>query len=191
MSELIHRSGISCMSTAKKYQPHDTVEDYQHWDGDWELWNGVAVAMTPSPFGRHASANVRIASALDIAVEASGCRATVLAEIDWIISRDTILRPDVSVVCGGPPEKHVEEVPALVVEILSASTRERDLTFKKQIYQEQAVPWYLMIDPDANTLQALRLNSGGEYQLVDHAKSLVVDICSDCSLDVRVDRLFS
>ena len=88
------------MSKVEKYQPHYTIDDYQHWEGDWELWNGVAVAMTPSPFGRHAGANVRIAAALDSAVEASGCRATVLAEIDWIISRDTILRPDVTVVCG-------------------------------------------------------------------------------------------
>jgi Uma2 family endonuclease len=190
-SKLTHLSGISCMSKVEKYQPHYTIDDYQHWEGDWELWNGVAVAMTPSPFGRHASANVRIAAALDSAVEASGCRATVLAEIDWIISRDTILRPDVTVVCGGPPEKHVEQVPALVVEILSASTRERDLTFKKQIYQQQAVPWYLIIDPEANTLQALRLDADGEYQPVDHAESLMVDICGDCSLAVRVDRLFS
>ena len=179
------------MSKVEKYQPHYTIDDYQHWEGDWELWNGVAVAMTPSPFGRHASANVRIAAALDSAVEASGCRATVLAEIDLIISRDTILRPDVTVVCGGPPEKHVEQVPALVVEILSASTRERDLTFKKQIYQQQAVPWYLIIDPEANTLQALRLDADGDYQPVDHAESLMVDICGDCSLAVRVDRLFS
>ena len=42
------------MSIAPKYQPHYTVDDYQHWEGDWELWNGVAVAMAPSPFGPHA-----------------------------------------------------------------------------------------------------------------------------------------
>jgi len=71
------------MSTAEKYQPHYTIDDYRHWEGDWEFWSGAAIAMTPSPFGRHANARVRIAAALDSAVEASGCRATVLAKIDW------------------------------------------------------------------------------------------------------------
>ncbi len=179
------------MRTIPKYQPHYTIEDYQRWEGDWELWNGVAVSMLPSPFGRHGQLLVSIGAALLNAIDETSCAATGLISIDWIISPDTILRPDVTVVCGGPPEKHVEDVPALVVEILSASTRERDLTFKKQIYEQQAVPWYLIIDPDANTLQALRLNDAGEYQPVEHTESLSVDICGNCSLAVRVDRLFS
>lgn len=178
------------MSTAEKYQPHYTIDDYQHWEGVWELWSGVAVAMSPRLFGWHGQLTGRSATALNNAIDDHGCNAAVLVEIDWIISEDTILRPDVTVVCGIAPEKHVEQVPALVVEILSASTRERDLTFKKQIYQQQAVPWYLVIDPEANTLQALRLNAAGEYQAVDHAESLTIDICGDCSLNVRVDRLF-
>ncbi len=41
------------MSTVRKYQPHYTVEDYRQWKGDWELWYGTAVAMSPSPFGPH------------------------------------------------------------------------------------------------------------------------------------------
>ena len=179
------------MSNVPKYQPHYTIDDYQHWDGDWELWSGVAVAMSPSPFGAHGQLTGRMATALNNAIDDHGCHAAVLVEVDWIMSRDTVFRPNLTVVCGDAPEKYVEEVPALVVEILSASTRERDLTFKKQIYQQQTVPWYLIVDPDANTLQAQSLNTDGEYQLVDHNESLMVDICGGCSLAVRVDRLFS
>ena len=40
------------MRTASKYDPHYTVADYEQWSGDWELWKGTAVAMTPSPFGK-------------------------------------------------------------------------------------------------------------------------------------------
>lgn len=29
--------GKAFMSTVPEYQPHYTVEDYQHWDGDWEI----------------------------------------------------------------------------------------------------------------------------------------------------------
>jgi hypothetical protein len=88
------------MSTAPRYQPHYTVDDYAHWEGQWELWHGVAVAMSPSPFGRHAKLLARTVAALQTAIDSAGCHATVLVEIDWIVSRDTVLRPDVIVVCG-------------------------------------------------------------------------------------------
>lgn len=42
------------MSTAPRYQPHYTVEDYRQWEGRWELMGGVAIAMSQSPFGQHA-----------------------------------------------------------------------------------------------------------------------------------------
>jgi hypothetical protein len=73
------------MSTAPRYEPCYTVEDYRHWEGRWELWNGVPVPMTPSPFGRHAKALTDAAATFKQAVDAArasaaGCRATVLTE---------------------------------------------------------------------------------------------------------------
>jgi len=178
------------MSSAEKYTPHYTVEDYQLWEGDWELWDGIAVAMTPSAFGGHGSLLGRITTALTNAVDAALCEASVIVEVDWIVAIDTVLRPDVTIVCGEPPERHVESPPALVVAILSASTRQRDLTFKKQIYQQQSVPWYLIIDPEQKTLEALRLNADGVYQSVAHDETLDVDLCNECSLAVKVGGLF-
>lgn len=178
------------MSTAPQYRPHYTVDDYQLWEGEWELWNGTAVAMTPSPFGRHASINGRIVTAFNNAIDSAGCDATALVEIDWIVARDTVLRPDLTIVCGGAPEKHVEETPALVVEILSAATRERDETFKKAVYQQNGVSWYLIADPENNSLQPLKLNPSGVYEPVSFSETLAVDICDGCALSVKVDRLF-
>ncbi|WP_457626586.1 hypothetical protein [Persephonella sp.] len=37
------------MSFAEKYLPNYTVEDYKQWEGDWELIEGIAYAMVPSP----------------------------------------------------------------------------------------------------------------------------------------------
>jgi hypothetical protein len=31
------------MSTAPRYQPHYTVDDYRLWEGRWELWHGLDV----------------------------------------------------------------------------------------------------------------------------------------------------
>ena len=41
------------MSTAPRYVPHYTVSEYARWEGDWELIDGVPIAMSPSPFGPH------------------------------------------------------------------------------------------------------------------------------------------
>jgi Uma2 family endonuclease len=100
------------MSSASDYRPHYTVEDYRQWEGDWELWSGTAVAMTPGPFGRHAFLLAQAAKVLGNAIDQKACDAVVLAEIDWIVSSDTVVRPDLTIVCGGAPGKHVESAPA-------------------------------------------------------------------------------
>ena len=179
------------MSTAPKYLPHYTVEDYNLWEGDWELWQGTAVAMTPSPFGRHSQLLAQLARAFGNAVEAADCEATVLAEIDWIISNDTVVRPDLTIVCGDAPERHVEDTPAVVVEILSAATRERDETFKKDLYQEQGVRWYLIVDPNTDELTPLRLSGESQYTCADvDGGILTLDICDDCELSIQVSKIF-
>lgn len=119
--------------------PHDTVADCQHREGGWELWQGRAVSLLPSPFGRHAKLLINLGSALKVAIRKDGCDATVLAGIDWIVSSDTVLRPDLTVVCGAEQERHVERPPAPVAEILSISTRTRGLEFKRMCYEKQGV----------------------------------------------------
>ena len=177
------------MSTAPKYVPHYTVDDYQQWDGDWELWDGLPVAMTPSPFGRNSKLTVRMATIIQNVVDAAGCDAAVLVEIDWIVASDTVIRPDLVVVCGSEPETHVMETPAVVVEVLSESIRQRDLNFKRSIYQRQAVPYYLIIDPDTAELTALKLNQAG-YSTMEISDSIDLEICDRCRLGLNVDRLF-
>lgn len=178
------------MSAADRYVPHYTLEDYQQWEGDWELWNGIPVAMTPSPFGRHSKLLVNAATAIKNAIDATGCKATVLAEIDWIISEDTVVRPDVVVVCGSEPPQHVESAPAVVVEILSDSTRERDTEYKRLLYRNNGVKYYLLLDPDTNELTGLLLNEAGEFSEVDRDQSLMLEICEDCQLDIAIQPLF-
>ena len=138
------------MSAAIKYAPHYHVEDYRLWKGDWELWDGIAIAMTPSPFGPHQAILVALASELRGALRDARCHATVLVELDWIIKSDTVVRPDVIVVCGDPPEGHLQSPPALIAEILSPSTRQNDLTYKRELYASQGVGIYLIVDPETN-----------------------------------------
>ncbi len=100
------------MSAASKYAPRYTIEDYRLWQGDWEIWDGIAIAMTPSPFGTHQAILVALVSELRAALREEGCEATALVELDWIVSKETVVRPDVIVVCGAAPEQHLEQARA-------------------------------------------------------------------------------
>ncbi|MEM6474015.1 MAG: Uma2 family endonuclease [Planctomycetota bacterium] len=178
------------MNPGVSYRPHYTVTDYLQWEGDWELWKGVAVAMTPSPFGRHGMMLMRLGTALTNAVDRGECDASVLAEIDWIVSPDTVIRPDISVVCGPPPEGHIESSPALVVEVLSESTRERDLLHKRELYQENAVPWYIIGDPVEQEITILQLSDSGKYEAVETSEECEITLCDHCktTIDLRWSR---
>lgn len=180
------------MSTVARFRTHYTVADYRQWEGRWELWSGMAVAMSPSAGGRHAKVHGRIVAALANAIDAAGCSASVLVEIDWIMSQDTVVRPDVTVLCGPEPAGHVERPPALVVEILSDATRDRDLIFKRELYAAQGVRWYIILDPDAGTTLPLRLAEGGEYARPMHqpGPSYEIDLCDDCRIQLEAGRLF-
>jgi Uma2 family endonuclease len=180
------------MSTAARFQTQYTVADYRRWEGRWELWDGMAVAMSPSAGGRHAKVHGRIVAALANAIDAAGSDATVLVEIDWIVSRDTVVRPDVTALCGPEPAGHVEQPPALVVEILSDATRDRDLIFKRDLYATQGVRWYMILDPDAGTILPLRLTGGLSYaSLMDQSgPSYEIDLCDDCRIRLDAGHLF-
>lgn len=172
------------MSSAFEYRPHYTVADYLRWEGDWELWKGTAVAMTPSPFGRHGMMLMRIGTALTNAIDQANCDASVLAEIDWIVDDDTVIRPDLSIVCGPPPEGHIQSPPAGVVEVLSESTRQRDLHHKRALYQENQVAWYLIVDPNDSSITVLRLGDKGEYETVEATNELEISLCGHCKATV-------
>ena len=176
------------MSTAPPDLPHYTVADHAVWRGDWELLDGVAVAMTPSPFGPHAERLSRLAAALWNGIDAADCHATVLAEIDWIVANDTVVRPDLVVVCGPAPKRHVEQPPALVAEILSDATRSRDQSVKRELYEAHGVRWYLIIDPDADQSSILRLGKSGRYEALPAIGRRDIDLCPDCTIAVDFSR---
>ena len=146
--------------------------------------------MSPSPFGRHGQLVSRVNTMLNIAIDAVECDATVLSEIDWIVSDDTVVRPDISVVCGGPPQRHIEQPPALVVEIISESSRDRDSEWKKELYEREGVQWYLIIDPDSDSLVCFHRNSTGGYSDFNADSILQISICETCKLNIEITGLF-
>ena len=153
-----------------RYIPHYTVRDYNLWEGDWELWSGVAVSMSPSAKRLHQRICGRLFRILCETLDTAGCAACeVTFEVDWVVSDDTVFRPDLLVTCGHKPSDFVEETPVFVAEILSDSTRQRDLLYKREAYQELGVKYYLIIDPQAGTSKLL-INEDHGYVDCDESK---------------------
>jgi Uma2 family endonuclease len=181
------------MGTAPRYQPHYSVADYSRWEGRWELWAGIAVAASPSPPGAHGKLLTRLVTALSNAIDAAACDATVLVGIDWVVSQNTVVRPDVTVVLGREPAGHLEATPALVAEVVSGTTRERDMVFKRALYEERGASWYLIADPDHRAIDILSLGLTRRYEALMRdpgSAAVTITLCNACRLTIDLAQLF-
>lgn len=171
------------------YIPHYTIEDFLRWEGDWELWSGVPVAMSPSPRFWHQEAAGRFSHQIRDGLdrEGDGCgRCLVVQEVDWHVSEDTVVCPDVSVVCGEPPVDWIKAAPALVAEFLSPSTREKDLTAKRALYAHEGVPFYVIGDVEAKELTLVRLD-GDTYR---ESEEWNVELHPGCRVEMEPSVIF-
>lgn len=76
------------------------------------------------------------------------CRMYLSPEVRPVLSEQTIVQPDIAVICDRNKlmKKRVEGAPDFVIEILSPSTREKDLGIKLRKYREAKVREYWAVD---------------------------------------------
>lgn len=175
----------------EQHIPRYSYADYQQWEGDWELINGYPYAMSPSPALKHQRLSNKISFALNTALggQKPNCNCEVVYEIDWRISEDTVVRPDVMVICGTNPEDQVIQItPVLIVEIFSPATRLKDRNTKFQLYQAAGVKYYLMADPDAQALEIFQLIDN-KYQQQDAITTFA--LTASCNIHVSLTDIFS
>jgi Uma2 family endonuclease len=134
------------MSIAAKYRPYYTYEDYCQWEGRWELIEGMPYAMCPLPVPVHQRVSLVLSRRFDEALEK--CKnCTAYPPLDWKIAEDTVLQPDLLIVCNKIEKKFLDFAPALVVEIIFPATASKDRGEKMELYQSQQVKYYLIVDP--------------------------------------------
>jgi|AACY02.2.fsa_nt_gi Uncharacterized protein conserved in cyanobacteria len=177
------------MASRPVYVPRYTLADYQQWPGDWQMIDGVAIAMTPSPFGPHERVVSRLSRTIGNQLEQCGVGCEVYTNLDWIISDDTVVRPDLMVVCGAQPERHLQQRPAMVVEVLSEATRGQNLMVKRALYREQNVPHYLIIDTEARTIEHVTAAGGRSLKAADTLE-LALDDNPACLVSIACGKLF-
>ncbi len=138
--------------------PHYTYDDYVQWEGNWELIHGIAYAMVPAPAKKHQRLAVKIAAQLETLLQECP-RCQTYMPIDWQITEDTVVQPDVLVVCDDDPEQDRLLIPpVLVFEITSPSTARKDRILKYRLYEEAGVIYYCLVDPGTAAAEVFTLN---------------------------------
>ena len=149
------------MSPALKYIPHYTYDDWLHWEGRWELIDGIPIAMSPMPLPEHQRIAADILTELVLSLRKTNCKnCKAYQPIDYKISEDTIFEPDVLIVCGKIYKPFLDFTPPLVVEVLSTSSEERDRGIKYEYYEKQGVKYYIIIDWRKKTTEVYQLTNG-------------------------------
>ncbi len=148
----------------KEDLPAYTYEDYQSWEGDWELIEGIPYAMAPAPVKRHQMLAGYIFS--EIIPSTDKCPyCDVLLDEDWKLDSNTVLKPDVALVCYDDNPNFISKTPEVVFEILSPSTARRDEGIKFERYEEQGVKYYILVYPD-ELLAKVYQHNGDKFKKV-------------------------
>jgi Uma2 family endonuclease len=178
------------MSSIPKYTPHYTYQDYLLWEGKWELIAGIPYAMSPAPSIKHQ----RITSELNyLFVQAlKQCKhCNVYDPIDWKISDDTVLQPDVLVVCKPfNNNNYLDFPPTMVAEVISPSSSKTDRREKYEIYEAQGVKYYLLLDPSFKKLEVFELVDGVYKAAAVNPSQFQFSFESDYSIEINFTDLF-
>jgi len=129
------------------------------------------VFVTPSPVPFHQSVSIEFSSELREVVRRGHLGRIYTAPIDVQFSERDRAVPDIAFVSreclGIVGPVRIDGAPDLIVEILSPSTRRRDATTKRALYERYGVREYWLIDPIARTVTVYVLR-GGRYELLPH-----------------------
>lgn len=108
-----------------------------------ELFDGELV-VTPSPVPAHQIVSDNIVHALNTIVRSNRLGRVVTAPIDVKLTPTVVAVPDIVFIrrerLDIVGQKAIEGAPDLIVEILSPSTRRRDLGTKRALYERFGVP---------------------------------------------------
>ena len=168
------------MSHAQNVKPgtaHFTYGDYRTWPENerWELIGGQAWNMSPAPAWNHQTLAGIIFAELRAFLKGKPCRPFI-APVDVFLpeaghsasdldSIDTVVQPDVGVVCDPAKitPRGVLGAPDVVMEVLSPNSVLRDLNLKKDLYARHGCREYWVWDAKLSWATRFVLQSAGHW----------------------------
>lgn len=117
--------------------------------------------VTPSPNSRHQLILGNLYFLIRRWLEDHRVGTVFMAPLDVVFSRFDVVEPDVLYLSNDRASEaltkaNVQGVPELVIEIGSPSTRTRDETIKRQLYERAGVSEYWIVDPELDVIRVFR-----------------------------------
>ena len=166
-----------------------TYDDYKLWEGNWELINGIAVAMSPAPVRKHQGLAVEIL--YNLREQLDDCNeCEVLGEVDYKVSDSTVLRPDIALTCNEENDAYLTKAPEIIIEILSPSTAKRDENYKFDIYEAEKVKYYILVYPDDLRAKVYKLDGKLYDKQGDFSYETYNFEETTCKLTINFERVF-
>lgn len=171
------------------YQERYTAKDFALWSGDWELILGAPCAMSPSPTFTHQFAAGELY--FQMRQQLANCPyCNPVMETDWHLAEDTVLRPDVMLVCGIQGEQ-VRKTPELIAEVVTETSAKRDEQIKFSLYEQEGVKVYLLIYPEIQLVKIYQLQRGRFSKIADLShESHEVQLSDTCHLVIAAHPLW-
>jgi len=149
-----------------------TYKDYLSWNDNkrWELIDGIAYDMSPAPSRSHQRISIELCRQLSTHLLDKSCQV-YSAPFDVRLPKqsepeiDTVVQPDISVVCDNKKldDKGCIGAPDIIIEITSPNTASKDLKEKFVIYEKHGVKEYWIIHPAEKTVLVFKLDDKGRY----------------------------
>jgi Uma2 family endonuclease len=143
--------------------------------------------VTAAPNLRHQELVGRLHLTIGTFVEDRPERGRVfLSPFDVVFSFHDIVEPDLVFVAPDQFEiltdKNIQGTPALVVEVLSPSTRKRDRELKRALYDRSGVREYWLVDPEQHVVTMHRRAEDGSFPQVARLTAEELDTLSTALL---------
>lgn len=151
--------------------PQITWQDVQQLPDDGKRYEAIGgeLWVTPAPSVRHQRISVRLERALDDLLVRPGLGEIFHAPlgVEFPATGEGV-QPDILFVSnerrGIVAEEWIRGAPDLVVEILSASTAERDRGIKRDLYERHGVAEYWIVDPEADAVEVWRFGADRRHE---------------------------
>jgi Uma2 family endonuclease len=142
---------------------------------------GGAHFVTPNPVTRHQQVVFRISFEIELYLRANPNTGQVFGvPLDVVLSPHDLVAPDIILITEDQQEiltpRNVQGAPALVIEVLSPSTRKRDLGIKRDLFDRGGVREYWVVDGTLNRIQVYRRTHTGVLTVAEQLEANADDV---------------
>jgi Uma2 family endonuclease len=186
------------MDAAKKLATYDDLLELPEGHRA-EIIAGIVVS-PPSPLPKHGRAQRVLGRLIGGPFDDDDGRGGpggwwILPEVDVRFTPHDIVKPDLA---GWRRERlaspwdmrPIDVVPDWICEILSPSNIADDRVRKRQLYAEHDVAFYWLLDPQARTLEALRLESKIWVEVGSYDDASIARVAPFDAIEIEVGRFF-